>query len=174
MVGSDKKAESDSSGQRDFATTRWSLVLAAGASQAGESAVHLAALCETYWYPLYAYVRRRGHQVDDAQDLTQEFFARLLERNDLAAARRERGRFRSFRQETIGWGSRLGRRRRVRTLPSATAPTSLRIRAFISCDSDPTLPLSNRIANIDFLWNSGAGMRRMSPTLDSGSNFVTK
>ena len=96
MVGTDKKAESDSSGQRSFATTRWSLVLAAGASQSPESAAALAALCETYWYPLYAYVRRRGHQVDDAQDLTQGFLARLLEKNDLATARRGRGRFRSF------------------------------------------------------------------------------
>jgi len=96
MVGSDQNPESRACGQSRFETTRWSLVLAAGASESRESAAALAALCETYWYPLYAYVRRRGHPIDDAQDLTQEFFTRLLQKNDLALAQRERGRFRSF------------------------------------------------------------------------------
>ena len=53
-------------------------------------------LCATYWYPLYAFVRRRGHSAHDAQDLTQDFFARLLEKKDLASVDRARGRFRSF------------------------------------------------------------------------------
>ena len=96
MLPADQEQESGPGSARHFATTRWSLVLAAGASQSRESAAALAALCETYWYPLYAYVRRRGHQVDDAQDLTQAFFARLLEKNDLATADSERGKFRSF------------------------------------------------------------------------------
>ncbi len=78
-----------------FATTHWSLVVAAqGASPAAREA--LAELCRLYWYPLYAYVRRRGHSDDEAQDLTQEFFARLLERNDLARLDPARGRFRAF------------------------------------------------------------------------------
>jgi RNA polymerase sigma-70 factor (ECF subfamily) len=78
-----------------FATTRWSLVVAAqGESPAAREA--LAELCRLYWYPLYAYVRRRGHGDDEAQDLTQEFFARLLERDDLAKLDQTRGRFRAF------------------------------------------------------------------------------
>jgi RNA polymerase sigma-70 factor (ECF subfamily) len=80
---------------RDFATTRWSVVLAAGNSTpAGAEA--LAVLCRVYWYPLYAYVRRQGHSQEDAQDLTQEFFARLLERDDLVSVAPERGRFRAW------------------------------------------------------------------------------
>src|SRR5262245_65481986 len=69
-----------------FATTRWSLVLAAGKGASADAQQALAALCQTYWYPLYAYVRRQGHQPDDAQDLTQEFFARLLEKHYLQGA----------------------------------------------------------------------------------------
>ena len=79
-----------------FATTHWSLVLAAGKGAPADAQEALAALCETYWYPLYAYVRRQGHQPDDAQDLTQAFFARLLEKHYLQSADPERGRFRSF------------------------------------------------------------------------------
>jgi RNA polymerase sigma-70 factor (ECF subfamily) len=79
-----------------FATTRWSLIAAAqdGAAPAARQA--LADLCAAYWFPVYAYVRRRGHDHHAAQDLTQAFFARVLEKNDLAAADRTRGRFRSF------------------------------------------------------------------------------
>ena len=79
-----------------FATTHWSLVLAAGKGASPHAREALAALCATYWYPLYAYVRRQGHQPDDAQDLTQAFFARLLEKHYLQSADPERGRFRSF------------------------------------------------------------------------------
>jgi len=71
-------------------------VLGAGRPGSQEAAAALAALCQRYWYPLYAYVRRRVRDVSEAQDLTQEFFARLLEKNTLAAASRERGRFRAF------------------------------------------------------------------------------
>lgn len=81
---------------RRFATTRWSEVLAAGRGESCESRRALAGLCETYWYPLYAYVRRRGYRAEEAQDLTQEFFARLLEKDSLKAADPGRGRFRSF------------------------------------------------------------------------------
>jgi RNA polymerase sigma-70 factor (ECF subfamily) len=79
-----------------FATTHWSLVLAAGKGASPDADAALAALCQRYWYPLYAFVRRSGHQPADAQDLTQEFFARLLEKHYLLAADPERGRFRSF------------------------------------------------------------------------------
>ena len=80
----------------DFQTTHWSLVLRAGNRNDRDAEDALAALCGRYWYPLYAYVRRRTADVHEAQDLTQEFFARLLEKNTLAAASPERGRFRSF------------------------------------------------------------------------------
>ena len=78
-----------------FLPTRWSMVLAAGRDTTGAQPA-LAKLCETYWYPLYAFVRRQGHSAHDAQDLTQEFFARLLGKCWLEGVDRERGRFRSF------------------------------------------------------------------------------
>jgi RNA polymerase sigma-70 factor (ECF subfamily) len=79
-----------------FVTTHWSVVLAAGGADTTSSRDALARLCQTYWHPLYAYVRRVGHSPHDAQDLTQEFFARLLEKNFLTGADESRGRFRSF------------------------------------------------------------------------------
>ncbi len=79
-----------------FLTTHWSVVLAARNKSSPESAAALEALCSAYWYPLYAYVRRQGHSPHDAQDLTQEFFARLLQKDYLKAAAREKGRFRTF------------------------------------------------------------------------------
>ncbi len=79
-----------------FQTTRWSVVLAAQGKSSRDAFQSLEALCRQYWPPLYAYVRQRGHAVHDAQDLTQSFFARLLERDWLTAADREHGRFRSF------------------------------------------------------------------------------
>ena len=81
---------------RWFATTHWSVVLAAGRSPSPKSASALEELCRNYWYPLYAYVRRRGQPPHDAEDLTQDFFARLLEKNDLARVGPEKGKFRSF------------------------------------------------------------------------------
>lgn len=79
-----------------FATTHWSVVLAAADHDDAGARESLARLCQVYWFPLYAYVRRRGHSAEDAQDLTQEFFARLLEKNWVAAADRSKGRFRTF------------------------------------------------------------------------------
>jgi len=79
-----------------FGSTRWSVVLAAGQRSLPTSDQALADLCQAYWFPLYAYVRRRVADVNSAQDLTQEFFANLLEKNILAVAQPERGRFRSF------------------------------------------------------------------------------
>jgi DNA-directed RNA polymerase specialized sigma24 family protein len=83
-------------GQRRFATTRWSLVIAAGSRAEPGAAAALAALCETYWFPVYAFVRRSGHSTQDAQDLTQAFFARMIEKNDVGTADPARGRFRAF------------------------------------------------------------------------------
>ena len=83
-------------GQAVFVTTHWSLVLAAARSDSTHAQAALAKLCQTYWYPLYAYVRRRGYDSHDAEDLTQEFFARLLEQKWVAQADRQRGRFRTF------------------------------------------------------------------------------
>jgi RNA polymerase sigma-70 factor (ECF subfamily) len=83
-------------GPRRFATTRWSLVVAAGDSRSPDASSALATLCETYWFPVYAFIRRSGRSHDDARDLTQAFFARVLEKNYFKDAKAERGRFRSF------------------------------------------------------------------------------
>src|SRR6202042_3871506 len=83
-------------GSSRFPTTRWTLVVAAGDPQRKDSRSALVSLCENYWYPLYAYLRRRGHAPDEAQDLTQEFFMRLLGGRYLDKADPEKGRFRSF------------------------------------------------------------------------------
>lgn len=84
------------SGTPLFATTQWSVVLAAGEHQQAGSHEALTRLCETYWYPLYVYVRRRVEDVHEAQDLTQTFFAELLEKQTIARADPSRGRFRAF------------------------------------------------------------------------------
>jgi RNA polymerase sigma-70 factor (ECF subfamily) len=95
MSTPDPSQNSSGSGGR-FATTRWSLVLAAGDQDSPEGHEALAALCSGYWYPIYAFVRRQGFAADQAQDLTQEFFARLLEKHYLAHVNPEKGKFRSF------------------------------------------------------------------------------
>lgn len=79
-----------------FATTHWSVVLAAGQTGSEAQAAALEKLCGAYWYPLYAYVRRRGHGPNDAQDLTQEFFFRLIEKNWLSRVSSDGGKFRSY------------------------------------------------------------------------------
>jgi RNA polymerase sigma-70 factor (ECF subfamily) len=83
-------------GSSQFPTTRWSLVVAAGNPHRKEARAALVYLCETYWFPLYAYLRRRGYRADHAQDLTQEFLIRVLEGRYLDRADSGRGRFRSF------------------------------------------------------------------------------
>ena len=83
-------------GSSQFPTTRWTLVVAAGDPQRKDARSALVSLCENYWYPLYAYLRRRGYAPDQAQDLTQEFFMRVLEGRYLDRADPEKGRFRSF------------------------------------------------------------------------------
>jgi RNA polymerase sigma-70 factor (ECF subfamily) len=79
-----------------FATTHWTVVLAAGRRHTPQSDGALEELCRTYWFPLYAYVRRRGHNKQDAEDLTQAFFARFLEKNFLENLAGEKGKFRAF------------------------------------------------------------------------------
>lgn len=79
-----------------FATTRWSLVIAAGRTSEPRSAEALAYLCELYWYPVYAFIRRQGHGPEDGADLTQEFFTRVLEKNYFHDADPARGHFRGF------------------------------------------------------------------------------
>ncbi len=79
-----------------FPTTHWSVVLAAGRERSPQGDAALETLAQAYWYPIYAFVRREGYAAAEAQDLTQAFFARLLERNYPAQADRTKGRFRSF------------------------------------------------------------------------------
>ena len=96
MAASDQYDQPGGQAAWRFASTRWSLVVAAGQGTSPESQEALATLCRVYWYPLYAYARCRLPSVEDAQDLTQEFFARLLEKDYLRAADPGRGKFRSF------------------------------------------------------------------------------
>jgi RNA polymerase sigma-70 factor (ECF subfamily) len=95
---SDSKTSSQSRKPRaeQFATTRWSVVVAAGRRSSPESREALAMLCSGYWFPLYGFVRAQGFSTHDAQDLTQEFFSRLIESNSIGDADRARGRFRTF------------------------------------------------------------------------------
>lgn len=95
MTGNDQLL-SALQGAAGFRSTHWSVVLAAGRAGAPAAQEALEQLCRTYWYPLYAYVRRRGNPPEEAKDLTQGFFADLLERHDLASVAPEQGRFRSF------------------------------------------------------------------------------
>jgi RNA polymerase sigma factor (sigma-70 family) len=89
-------ADTPISGAGRFATTHWSVVLTARRSDPQHSHEALTKLCQTYWYPLYAFVRRQGYGPEDAQDLTQAFFAHLLERDGLANLDPAKGKFRSF------------------------------------------------------------------------------
>ncbi len=94
----DPAEQRDSLPPRRFATTRWSIVAAAAGDAAGTTVQQdaLAGLCAAYWFPLYGFIRWQGHSRSDAEDLIQGFFARLIEKNDLAAADPARGRFRTF------------------------------------------------------------------------------
>ena len=96
MAAHDSKCERLPARNDRFATTHWSMVVSAGGPRSSEASRALATLCENYWFPVYAFVRRAGHSADDAQDLTQEFFVRLLDKHFLAAADRNKGRFRTF------------------------------------------------------------------------------
>ena len=96
LVSGEIPAEFGPGMAREFVTTHWSVVLAAGDASSTAARAALEQLCRTYWYPIYAHVRRRGYAPEDAQDLTQEFFARLLAKQWLGMVDRSRGRFRTF------------------------------------------------------------------------------
>ena len=89
-------SQAQAKGNAVFVTTQWSQVLRASHAEFDDSGPALAALCQDYWYPLFAHVRRSGKSLEDAEDLTQAFFARLLEKRWLREADRKRGRFRTF------------------------------------------------------------------------------
>ncbi len=88
--------EPQANGPRIFATTHWSVVVAAGQEDSANASAALENLCRAYWYPIYVYVRRKGHGPDDARDLTQEFFAQLISKEHLRLADRQKGKFRTF------------------------------------------------------------------------------
>jgi RNA polymerase sigma-70 factor (ECF subfamily) len=96
MAGEDEKSDARSTSNSEFCTTHWSVVLAASQTESPQRQSALTSLCQSYWYPLYAFARRQGRNPQEAEDLTQGFFARLLARNGLASVRPEHGRFRSF------------------------------------------------------------------------------
>jgi len=93
---SEESSSAGRPGPQWFATTHWSVILAAGQSDSDQREPALQKLCHSYWYPLYAYIRWRGHGPEDAQDLTQEFFLKLIEKNWLSNIAPEGARFRSF------------------------------------------------------------------------------
>lgn len=96
MTAADERGELRARSTGTFATTHWSVVLAAGKSDSAQAAGALERLCRTYWYPLYAFVRREGYNAQDSEDLTQEFFARFLAKEYFGRAEPALGRFRSF------------------------------------------------------------------------------
>jgi DNA-directed RNA polymerase specialized sigma24 family protein len=96
MVPAEQPNESGRQAAGAFATTRWSVVMRAGDSQSPEATVALEGLCKIYWYPLYVFVRRKGHGHEDASDLTQSFFARFLEKRYLKSVDANLGKFRTF------------------------------------------------------------------------------
>jgi RNA polymerase sigma factor (sigma-70 family) len=117
MSPPDRSSDSRHAGGQSFTTTHWSLVLAAGHGSRPDAGAALATLCEAYWHPLYYYVRRRGYRAEEAQDLTQAFFAAILEKGSLKVADPDRGRFRSFLLASLNhflakeWRRRSARKR---------------------------------------------------------------
>jgi len=126
-------ASPNSAASGRFATTHWSLVLAAAGADKALGHDALAKLCQDYWYPLYAFVRRQGHSSHEAEDLTQEFFTRLLEKDYLGDVDRSKGRFRSFLLAAVKhflskeWA-------RAKTLKRGGGKTLLRIDAILAED----------------------------------------
>ncbi len=115
----------------EFPTTHWSRVAAAGDLGGPEARESLTILCDAYWYPLYAYIRRRGYPPEKAQDLTQDFFARLLEKGLLAEADPGRGRFRAFLR-TVCAHYLANQRDRENTLKRGGGRTAIRIDAALA------------------------------------------
>jgi RNA polymerase sigma factor (sigma-70 family) len=98
-----ERAKSDSAEEasKQFHTTHWSVVLAAGEEGSEQAHAAMSRLCQTYWFPVYAFIRKKGHSPEQAQDFTQEFFAGFLEKNYVAKATRQRGRFRVFLMSSV-------------------------------------------------------------------------
>src|ERR1041384_3243856 len=96
MVPPEQNAPSHGQPAGVFATTHWSVVVRAGDSRSPEAASAMERLCQSYWYPLYVFVRRRGHGHEDASDLTQAFFAQFLEKHYLRSVSSRLGKFRTF------------------------------------------------------------------------------
>jgi RNA polymerase sigma factor (sigma-70 family) len=96
MAESTQERALSSDSQQQFQTTCWSVIVRARDGEPEQARDALAALCAVYWYPLYAFIRRKGHDSDVSQDLVQGFFTRLLEKGDLASVDRSKGKFRSF------------------------------------------------------------------------------
>lgn len=94
-------AEQAGANATHFRTTLWTVVLAAGDQASPDSHAALATLCQAYWMPVYAFIRKRGHSPEQAKDLTQGFFARFLEKNHVSRADHERGRFRCFLMSSV-------------------------------------------------------------------------
>src|SRR5689334_4587988 len=112
--------------QVPFQPTRWTLIAEANGPDRAAARSALEQLCAAYWYPLYAYVRRRGHGPEDAEDLVQGFFVRLLKRDYFAAASRERGRLRSFLIHQMDcWMTDDSRRRTAAKRGGGQSPVSL-------------------------------------------------
>jgi RNA polymerase sigma-70 factor (ECF subfamily) len=113
-MGSDgSQSESTERTAAQFATTHWSTVLRAGAGESAQSQAALEKLCRQYWFPLYAFVRRKGYSPEDAQDLTQSFFASMFQRHAFGRADGRRGRFRTFLLSALQNHLRMERRAQV-------------------------------------------------------------
>jgi RNA polymerase sigma-70 factor (ECF subfamily) len=95
--------DSEGHNPRVFATTHWSVVVAAGKDESAPAQSALETLCRAYWYPIYVYVRRKGYGPDEAQDLTQEFFVQLISKHHLRLADRSKGKFRTFLLATLDY-----------------------------------------------------------------------
>jgi RNA polymerase sigma-70 factor (ECF subfamily) len=100
-MGDHSPTESGPAQSPIFATTHWSVVLEAGEQSSPQAETALTRLCKTYWLPVYAFVRKRGHSPEQAQDLTQAFFTNFLEKQHVTKANRDRGRFRSFLMTSV-------------------------------------------------------------------------
>ena len=137
MVPLERAGELAGQAKAVFATTHWSVVVRAGDSQSPEAASAMERLCQTYWYPLYVFVRRKGYSHEDACDLTQEFFARLLEKRYLRSVDSKLGKFRTFLLSAMThflaneWdktqAQRRGGGREVISLDAATAEERYRL-----------------------------------------------
>jgi RNA polymerase sigma-70 factor (ECF subfamily) len=141
-----QNTQAESGGSPVFATTHWSVVLATRESDAKRATVALERLCTVYWYPLYAYLRRRGHGDHDAQDLTQGFFTQLLERGSIQKADREKGRFRSFLLASLNYfvaderdhaaASKRGGGRELFSLDAEDAENRYRLESVDGCNPE--------------------------------------